>query len=195
MKKVLAITAAAVIASVASADIAVDLVNNAGVFTTDGTTYVDTAFVQLVWNATAPLTTVDASLSNAGDYVLSSLTTTLGYAGTWSDQVLGVQQWADSAVDDANILSGYLTVRIFDTAAMVVGDTFMQFGIDVDGTLTEYDNLVGSTVYSTLGQFGGNIGASTYTVVPEPATIGLFGLGALSAWIVRRNKMKATVEA
>ncbi len=32
-------------------------------------------------------------------------------------------------------------------------------------------------------------------VVPEPATIGLFGLGALSAWIVRRNKMKATEEA
>ncbi len=32
-------------------------------------------------------------------------------------------------------------------------------------------------------------------VVPEPATIGLFGLGALSAWIIRRNKQKAQEEA
>ena len=36
---------------------------------------------------------------------------------------------------------------------------------------------------------------SSWQVVPEPATIGLFGLGALSAWILRRNKMKATKEA
>lgn len=32
------------------------------------------------------------------------------------------------------------------------------------------------------------------SVVPEPATIGLFGLGALSAWVIRRNKLKAREE-
>ena len=36
---------------------------------------------------------------------------------------------------------------------------------------------------------------STWVPVPEPATVGLFGLGALSAWIIRRNKMKAIKEA
>jgi hypothetical protein len=195
MKKLLTISIAMLIAGIASADIAVNLVNNGGFLTTDGSSYVDTAFVQLVWNATSPSTTVDASLSNAGDYVLSSLTTTLGYAGTWSDQALGVQTWANSVVDDANILAGYLTVRIYDTAAMVAGDTYLQFDLDVDGTLTEYNNLVASTVYNTSGLISGDFGSSTYTVVPEPATIGLFGLGALSAWIVRRNKIKATEEA
>ena len=33
-----------------------------------------------------------------------------------------------------------------------------------------------------------------WVAVPEPATIGLFGLGALSAWIVRRNKLQAREE-
>ncbi len=32
---------------------------------------------------------------------------------------------------------------------------------------------------------------STWVAVPEPATIGLFGLGALSAWILRRSKKQA----
>jgi hypothetical protein len=31
----------------------------------------------------------------------------------------------------------------------------------------------------------------SFAVVPEPATVGLFGLGAIGAWIVRRNKQKA----
>lgn len=31
-------------------------------------------------------------------------------------------------------------------------------------------------------------GSETWQAVPEPATIGLFGLGALGAWFVRRNK-------
>jgi hypothetical protein len=32
---------------------------------------------------------------------------------------------------------------------------------------------------------------SSVTVVPEPATIGLFGLGALGAWIIRRRKWQS----
>ena len=39
-----------------------------------------------------------------------------------------------------------------------------------------------------------SINNSWVTVVPEPATIGLFGLGALSAWIIRRNKLQAREE-
>jgi len=40
----------------------------------------------------------------------------------------------------------------------------------------------------------GSINNSSVTVVPEPATLGLFGLGALSAWIIRRNKKQVREE-
>jgi len=161
MKKIKLIAVAVAVAGIATADIAVDLVNNAGTITTDGSTFVNQAFVQLVWNATAPAAapgTVGISLLAAGDYVLDSLTTSVGYAGTWSDQVLGVQQWGNIDVGNVDILAGNLIVRIFDDANKGAGSTFLQFDVDVDGALTEYDNLVGSTVYSTLGQLGGNIG-------------------------------------
>jgi hypothetical protein len=42
-----------------------------------------------------------------------------------------------------------------------------------------------------LSVAGGNVGFDNVGVVPEPATIGLFGLGGLGAWLLRRNKLKA----
>jgi hypothetical protein len=35
----------------------------------------------------------------------------------------------------------------------------------------------------------------TWQAVPEPATFMLFGIGAIGAWMIRRNKMKAQEEA
>jgi len=198
MKKILVMMIAATVAGIATADIAVELKNDAGVVTTDGSTFVNQAYVQLVWNASAPAMApgeVGISLFAAGDYVLNSLTTSVGYGGTWSDQVLGVLTYADTAVGSVNILTGNLSVRIFDDANKGFGAKYLQFGLDTDGSLTEYNSLTPSTIYETAGALDGNIGASSYTVVPEPATIGLFGIGAIGAWILRNNKKKAQEEA
>lgn len=189
MKKVMAMIVAAGIAGVAAADIAVNVQNSGGVFTTTGGSYVDSALVQLVWNASAPATapgTVDATLSAAGDIILSQFTTTSGYAGTWSD--LGDQGGIYSDTDvSGTVTSGYLTLRVFDASALSVGSTYLQFDIDVDGSLTEYSVTDTTTIYQTDTTLGGDIASSSYEVVPEPATIGLMGIAGLGMFLARRK--------
>jgi hypothetical protein len=49
-----------------------------------------------------------------------------------------------------------------------------------------------SGIEGTAGEI--EISNLSLVAVPEPATVGLFGLGALGAWIIRRNKAKAIEE-
>lgn len=185
MKKEITMAIMVSVAGFVSADIAVDLQNSGGVFTTDGATFVDQAYVQLVWNETAPVAApgaVGLSLLAPGDTILSDFTTTIGFAGTWSD--LGNQ---GGEYDFVGVNTGYLTVRVFDAADLGVGAKFLQFDIDVDGSLTDYVSTDTGTIYQTDGTLGGDIGASAYQVIPEPGTIGLMGVAGLGMFLARRK--------
>jgi len=203
MKKIIVMVVAALIASVSVADVGVELLNSGGLFTTDGSSYLDRAFVQLVWNDGTTVESgsgiqVNSVLVAAGDSVLVDFTTTSGYAGTWTDlgDMGGI--FANANVGGVNILNGYLTVRVFNAANMGVGVLGFEYDVDIDGTLTQYDPLNLSTKYSTDGLIsGGNFGAlaagnaNVVQVVPEPATALLFGIGGFGAWLVRRNKLSS----
>ncbi len=179
MKKIITLAIAAFVTTSVVADFAVDLKNNGSTFTTDGSSLVDQAIVQLVWNASAPSDAVDTTLTNVGT-VLNSITTTSGYAGTFSDQNPGVQTYTESN-------TGYLTVRVFDAANVAVGDKYFEFNIDVDGSLTEYVATTPGTIYDTDAIAGGNFQAAAQTIIPEPATIGLLGIAGAGLFAARRK--------
>lgn len=73
-----------------------------------------------------------------------------------------------------------------DDADLSNGAYFGVYTADIsgfsEGTLVNGTAAIGSPILDA--------GASALDIVPEPATIGLFGLGALSAWILRRNNAK-----
>ena len=104
MKSIIAMFVAFAVATVASADIAIDLVNSAGYSATDDGTGQYT--VQLVANDNGTSTSVDAAtLLGAGDTLLASYTTTAGFAGTFGSQGVGTYSTPSS---------GNIVIRIFD---------------------------------------------------------------------------------
>jgi hypothetical protein len=101
---------------------------------------------------------------------------------------------------------GWSTENILDNSTARVGQyafavisTEANFANIADGATISITQVGGPIVDLQPGGTGGvalpqafNPGTtSSVTVVPEPATIGLFGLGALSAWFIRRSKKVA----
>ena len=192
MKKILTVLIVSLISGIAAADLAVDLKNNAGlVLETDGTTYVDQALVQLIWSPTDSAQAVDTGNHLAsGEYLLNTLTTTSGAAGTWGDQLQGVLEYDDgvvggTAAEDTIILSGYIFVRIFDNTATELGDWYLQQYVQGPG-LTRFNATATETIYQTAGTLGGALNDASFgqQVIPEPAVaalLGIFGGGLLVA--------------
>ncbi len=200
MKKVMAVLAIASCVGVASADIALDYWNDAGVLNGGflGADGFGTATAQLIWSATAPALDgsmfVDSAYGlNSGEYLLQTVNTSAGYAGTWSDQASSLSGllFGDSDVGGSDINTGYLYVRFYDDA-FGNGSYGLVQAIDVSGSLTEFDALTPSTTYSSNGLLGGTIvdaagTAGQFEVVPEPATIGLMGIAGLGMFLARRK--------
>lgn len=139
----MAITLSAV-ASIAMADINIDLQNTYGAFLSDGT-YADVR-VQLVYNPSSYAMTVDVSAySNANDVILADFYTTLGWLGTWSDQGnMGGIFGAEQGVTESN---GYLFVRIFNETK--ANGYYFQYNLDTDHVLTTYIDGDSTTIYKT----------------------------------------------
>jgi hypothetical protein len=194
MKKIAIIALVAMIAGIASADLSVDWKSESGAVTGSdgGTDYLVGSTVQLIWSSSAAITAAGgydlAALQSAGAfYVLDTTTTTPIWTG-----VGGIFGNAD--VGGNNINSGYFYTRVFQSSG-ALGEYFLDIPMAAGGDYV-YSATDPATTYSTDVVSGTPwVGANGTTVVPEPATIGLFGLGALSAWIIRRNKAKATEEA
>ena len=88
MKSIIAMFVALAVATVASADIAIDLVNSAGYSATDDGT--GTYIVQLVANDNGAAAQVDVSnLLGVGDNLFTGFTTQAGFAGTFGSQGVG----------------------------------------------------------------------------------------------------------
>jgi hypothetical protein len=192
MKKIIAMIVAGLMASVAVADIVSFRWAGDGA-AASGVTAGDTVFTITDEDATADITAfisggeIDINdLSGLGLSAYQSSTVVIGpvFAGSkWSTAYTGDISGDDSVAGD------FVYAIISDSAtlgAIGVNDTFVltqtagPLLLQGDPPTTPQDYAPGSV--------------QTITVVPEPATIGLFGLGALSAWIIRRNKQKATEE-
>ncbi len=190
-------------ANSAFASIFVNLENPGGAFTgfSNGDSNGE-AFVQLVWNDGSTVESgsgINVDLENGfkadGDYILTSFTTTPGYQGTWSDLGDKGGLFGDTNVGDLDILDGYLTVRLFDANDMVDGSKGFVFDIDIDGALSAFNASDPSTIYKTLGLItGGDFSslvsgqAGVVTVIPEPATLLIFGPGIAGLLAYRRRK-------
>ena len=183
MKKISAMIAAIAIASSASAVIVgVDFANDGGYAASFAGEYV----VSLVHNGSDAATQVELNLLGTGDSFLSDAslgtaqyTSAPGFAGSFSSQ--GV--WESDVAD-----SGEIVIRIIETG-FGVGSVGSQWVV-ASASFTEYDSLVASTIYSSNVADGGfTLGTSgeAFTVVPEPATIGLLGIAGAGLYAARRK--------
>lgn len=191
MKKIIALIVAGLMASVAVADIVSFKWAGDGA-AASGVTAGDTVFTITDDDATADITAFISGgeidiLNLSGLTAYQSSTVVIGpvFAGSkWSTAYTGDISGNDSVAGD------FVYAIISDSSTLGdigVGDTFVL--TQTAGPLL----LQGDPSTTPLDYSPGAV--STVTVVPEPATVGLFGLGALSAWIIRRNKAKATEEA
>ena len=162
--------AAAVVASTATADIvAVDFVNLSGYEGTFAGDYT----IQLVHNASDAATVRYALLLGSGDAQLAIVNSDSPNAATFSSQ--GVVQ-----SDIAN--SGEIVIRVIEQG-YTVGSVGSQWVV-ASSAFTVYDSLPElCTIYSTEGDIPGGftigVDGEQFTVVPEPATIGLMGIAGL----------------
>lgn len=195
MKKLMIIAVAAMVAGIASADLSVSWKSQVGAVsaTSGGTDFLVGSTIQLIWSTSGAITTAGsydlAAAEAANDfYVLAENVT--GANSLWN---LGLPLFTSADVGGNNINSGFFYTRFFQTDGTVDGEYFRDFAMGA-GADYVYNALDGATTYSAdvvpggLNWIGAN--GTTVSVIPEPATIGLFGLGALSAWIIRRNKAK-----
>lgn len=184
MNKAVSVLTMALIAGIASADIAVDFKNNGDLVYEAGssTVFVDQALVQLIWTASVPSQQagVGGTLGD-GEQLLYSILTTSGFAGTWSDQYPGILEFVDTDVGGADINAGYFFVRTFDNSALGLGDYYLQ-QYQQGPVLAEYNTEPAPAPYSTFQELGGSLDAQGNQVIPEPAVaalIGIFGGGML----------------
>ena len=124
-------------------------------------------------------TTTAADFSN-GSQALQNITgvdlTTYGTPADWNDMDYS-----------------FTILAVSDADGIILDDDATFYGVytaDASG----FSELTGAAGHAYVATAILDAGGTAMNVVPEPATIGLFGLGALSAWIVRRNKLKAREE-
>lgn len=94
--------------------------------------------------------------------------------------------------------SGYVYALIFQDNNVQVNDWYaytpLYALVDVGGViLTQSIELNTDTINGNAIDV--NNGVSVAQVIPEPTTALLFGIGAMGAWLVRRNKIKSKEEA
>jgi hypothetical protein len=174
MKKTI-IIAASLVAALAFGDISVDWYSSGYVAEEDGSyNATESLFCQLIWVETysGDITSTDGTLLN-GEVLLDS---TYAIYGQFSSD--GAEIYTDDTTYTYDY--GYIFARIWNTDGTYYYESLVIDCLDYTGvpdTITDAGILAATDFVTT------NIEA-----VPEPATIGLFGLGALSAWFIRRSK-------
>jgi hypothetical protein len=189
MKKIIALVVAGLMASAAVADITG--FRWGGGSASDGVTGSDYILTFTDEDATADI----SAFISGGEIDITDLNTLTVFNSQLATLVPvgpAAGQWGTATINstDDSLAGDYVWAIVSDSSTLggiEANDTFLL--TQVAGPI-----LAGTEPPSTASVFApGSV--STITVVPEPATIGLFGLGALSAWIIRRNKAKATEEA
>jgi hypothetical protein len=147
----------------------------------------------LMYSADTAVGAVSIGGSIAGDSMLDSITITedgIANDGTMFDSYAW---FADNHT--ATFTAGYVYAIIFQDNVIGANDWYYYT------TPVALQDITGATPPQALQMntdlINGNaidVGATVGQVIPEPATFGLLGLGAVSAWFLRRSK-KAKIEA
>ena len=181
-------------ATQASATIAVSWGSDGTTYTEDGPyNYILGAYtVQLLWSETDPTgnQAVDVSIDPNGLALGEFLLRQETEVDSYSIFSYGTELYDSTDVDGADINNGYVYSRIFTDTAMSAGSTTYYQSAAIGNSLPDGsieplppDNVISLIVV----QGGGEVNASAQ-VVPEPATLALFGLGALVVGLRRRKK-------
>jgi hypothetical protein len=138
------------------------------------------ALYQLIWSPTAPvigdLTLDEATSGKTGELILDS-----GAAGSYGYVAPTRLVEVFGAVNDA-----YIIMRIFQDATPEVDDVFYQSVAATPAPLTDYIPSDPSTIFDHFSTEGGAPQVTNGTIIPEPATLGLWGLG-LATILIRRK--------
>ena len=177
MNRIIALFASIMVYSVATADIvAIDFVNLAGFEGSFAGDYT----IQLVHNPSDVATLVELNLLGSGDVELTQVDSLSPNAATFSSQGVGQYDIAST---------GEIVIRVIEEN-YTVGSVGSQWVV-ASSAFTAYDSLNPATIYSTEGIIPGGFSEGSsgelFTVVPEPATIGLMGIAGLGLFVARRK--------
>ncbi len=166
---------------------------------TGGTPLVDGSVIQLIWSSDNIMDAVASDGSATGnDVILLSAGTVSTFSAGWisghdddafygSDETVPAGAYDASAVGTkATLASGWVYVRVFDAqpGSIGIGTWYYQGGLI--GSLT--DSPGDPSGYNSTDATGGSNTAMNMQVVPEPATMALFGLGMAVLGLRRRKK-------
>ena len=194
---VLGVAAIALTLGVAQADIGFT-VESGGVYGAGGSfaagPYPAAGYLyQVIWSPVAPASTdLAPALANPGESILREMNMNApangyGYVQTID---LGTIVVAPADIAGADPKAGFVYTRLFMDAAPVIGSTFQQGPAVSPALWPDYVPTDPSSrqAYNSTGNAPGDgLGAEANgVVIPEPATLGLLGLG-LATILVRRR--------
>ena len=162
-----------------------DATSASGAGLADGSVY------QLIWSADNIMDLVGSDGSaTGGDMVLATGGTVhdFGFGGFIRGHGADPFVFGDAgAVDNAALVAGYVYLRVFDAQAggIAVGTDYWQGGM-IGGSLTDSPGT--PDAYDKTDPTGGAFVAMDMVVVPEPATMALFGLGLAVLGLRKRRK-------
>lgn len=146
---------------------------------------------QLMYSPDATKDNITTSLvGDVNDIIFATYTITEGVnASAYAD-------FSPGLYSPGTFTAGYVYALIFQDNNVQVGDWYFYT------PMLALEDITGATPAQSLQMntdlINGdaiNAGATVAQVIPEPTTALLFGIGAMGAWLVRRNKIKSKEEA
>ena len=151
---------------------------------------------------------VTATFGAAGGSVdyLNSISTRLGVNSDLASEgtsYFDTGEWLDFSFDDkvnvtrfkfTDFTSGDSVKITWDTTVLTLTDADLngsnEYTVDwtVESTESIRFDALGKSAATTAGGFG--LVEMDMTVVPEPATVAMFGIGGIIAWVIRRSTLK-----
>ncbi|MFH1184546.1 MAG: PEP-CTERM sorting domain-containing protein [Chloroflexota bacterium] len=179
------------------ADSAFDLFNTYGLYRSDGLTWMAAgSLVQLIWSADAAYHPAianqldSAGYLTSGDYILFQGGSPTALA--WGGDLDGTVNYNSSQVGGAPLPSGWVYARVFDTnASPQINTWFYQTPlIQVVNQATNVPAPLPDIVDVAPGGGSGPGGGSVMDmqVIPEPASLAIFGFGLVSMVMWRLRK-------
>lgn len=201
MKKVLAVVGAVLLGVATShATIQVQWTSLDGVLNPGGGTLNSGNLIQLMWSPTDPVGSLGVNAADiTGNFGSSLVIWTSTTPAVVIDGASGNITEQSLSITEATLLNGYVYVRLFSSAAPVIGDYFAISTIAGPG-LGDMDPAVGNPVPTSVSLdqdvntedpfqgIGTNPQIDWVQIVPEPSVLAFLGIGAALVGIRRMRR-------